>query len=415
MDNHPLSFLHLSDMHFKEASNSSVYDLNSDLRKEFIRSVERTCGEKGKPNGIFITGDIAWSGKKVEFEKAYQWLNLLCDALKCEISMVWCVPGNHDIQRSKRLTVGFMRKQLCSCSVESIDETIDKLLPDFNILYEQLSQYNKFALQFNCLVSRDDPIWKVDFPLGNGCALRVHGLNSVLASGDNDGNGKENKVLVLGKYQCQIEQNQQKGIYNAVLCHHPPNWLRDGYSVQQALNPRAVLQLFGHEHEEKLNSTHESVMISAGALHPARDGCWDPRYNRITVCLDDFGDSRNLRVEVESFQWQEKSQRFVQVCCEKENGLFCSNVFSIDCLPSATEHDQQVEPVTPSDDIGLSEQEAVEVEDTMEVGDRIMNTSRVLTQRIVSVKYIHPMQQFWNIGLPEVEADENKDTKRTRS
>ena len=77
MGNKNLTFIHLSDIHFNKYSGDN-YDLDSDLRNEILEDIKREHDTIGCPSGILICGDIAYSGKKIEYDNAITFLNELC-------------------------------------------------------------------------------------------------------------------------------------------------------------------------------------------------------------------------------------------------------------------------------------------------------------------------------------------------
>lgn len=53
----------------------------------------------GGATGVLVTGDIAFSGQRSEYQSAASWLLGLCRAIECPDENVWVVPGNHDVDR----------------------------------------------------------------------------------------------------------------------------------------------------------------------------------------------------------------------------------------------------------------------------------------------------------------------------
>ena len=92
-----LIFVHLSDIHFRCWSGSE-YDVDNDLRNELLLDAESVSKDHGQPQGILVTGDIAFSGTSEEYDIAKEWLAELCIKLGRTLENVWCVPGNHDVE-----------------------------------------------------------------------------------------------------------------------------------------------------------------------------------------------------------------------------------------------------------------------------------------------------------------------------
>src|SRR4051812_47098129 len=93
-----LKFLHLSDIHFRKASD---FDLDKDLRNEIEEDLKRIIPKTGHLDAILVGGDVAFSGKNEEYEVAYEWLRKVCGLIGCLEENVLTVPGNHDVERDK--------------------------------------------------------------------------------------------------------------------------------------------------------------------------------------------------------------------------------------------------------------------------------------------------------------------------
>src|ERR1700686_572355 len=94
----PLTFLHLSDIHFKEPRAHGDFTLNTDLRDQLQQDVATVLETVGELDAILITGDIAFSGQRAEYEAATQWLSTLQESTRCQTILT--VPGNHDVDRN---------------------------------------------------------------------------------------------------------------------------------------------------------------------------------------------------------------------------------------------------------------------------------------------------------------------------
>jgi hypothetical protein len=96
-----LTFIHLSDIHFvRDFSGRNAFDIDRFVRNELVRDARRVVGPLGQISGILVSGDIAFAGKAGDYETALGWLAELSEAVNCPPGLVWCVPGNHDVDRS---------------------------------------------------------------------------------------------------------------------------------------------------------------------------------------------------------------------------------------------------------------------------------------------------------------------------
>src|SRR5258708_1600075 len=93
-----ISWLQLSDIHLRttDAYNQRVVldSLLDDIR-------DRITKDDLAFDLIFLTGDIAFSGGPQEYDVAEAFVRRL--AIACDVSLdaIYCVPGNHDVERSQ--------------------------------------------------------------------------------------------------------------------------------------------------------------------------------------------------------------------------------------------------------------------------------------------------------------------------
>ncbi|MCH8823490.1 MAG: metallophosphoesterase [Planctomycetes bacterium] len=307
-----LNFLHLSDIHFSKPYQA-VYDLDQQLRSELLRDAVEVKGEVGSPpHAILISGDIAFAGQSNEYEIAQQWISELCVSLNCPPENVWCVPGNHDVCHptiNADITIRMCHKELRTCNPCSINSILEDYVKAPNdVLYAPLRNYNAFAQKYNCPVDHSTPWWEEEFELNDGSMLRLRGLNSTLISDAEDNRGS-NK-LVLGGYQYGISRSD--GVEYMVMCHHPPDWLIDQDEVSDGLKALTKVQLFGHKHRLRMTKVDESLILSAGAVHPSRqESDWMPRYNWIGVTIDTVDAERKMLVRVYPRVWQQENSTFI--------------------------------------------------------------------------------------------------------
>ena len=101
MADEKLTFVHLSDIHFILGfSNESPFDIDKPVRDAILHDAKTLQPKLGAVSGVLLTGDIAYAGKAGEYKTALDWLAELTDILNCEKEYLWCVPGNHDVDRS---------------------------------------------------------------------------------------------------------------------------------------------------------------------------------------------------------------------------------------------------------------------------------------------------------------------------
>lgn len=312
-----LTFLHLSDIHF-DAESGEVLDINRDLRNQLQRDVQNELKPQvGTFNGVLVTGDIAYSGKTSEYERAKKWLYELCEMIGCGEHQVWVVPGNHDVERNKVNNSKPLRdthQRLRATKISELDKEVISTLRDEtykSILFNPIDNYIKFASKYECNITPEKPFWESPvMELNDGSLLCFWGLTSTIVSDDKD-NVNTGK-LVLGCPQVQIPQDSSKTY--VTLCHHPLDWLHDRDNVSPYLNSRARVALFGHKHNDWIVQQqvegNTTLFIVAGAVHPERDCGWQPRYNALSFEIAGKEAARSLKAYVYSRVWDGKLTSF---------------------------------------------------------------------------------------------------------
>lgn len=303
-----LVLVHLSDIHFTGASGRSVHDLDTEVRNEVVRDAQRLIAELGGATGVLVTGDIAFSGKREQYERAASWLVDLCKAIGCREESVWVVPGNHDVDRdrAKSKLTRMLHESIRAKSEATLDAELRDIFSDpqtAGALIDPLTDYNAFAARFECTITTEKPFWERDLMLSCGTILRLRGLCSALVCNAEDAKGN----IVLGAAQASVSRID--GVEYVTLCHHPPDWLRDHDTVVTQLESKVRLQLFGHKHAQRVQEVNGMLRVTAGAMHPERgERDWDPMYNVFEIArLDD----QRLGVHLFQRRWHKTELRFV--------------------------------------------------------------------------------------------------------
>lgn len=292
--NADLAFVHLSDIHFRKGRAGDIHDQDTDLRNELERDLRRVnINLVPKISGIIISGDIAYAGKKEEFEFASGWIEKIRELVNCPSDCVMVTPGNHDVDRDillSRTDITDIHQRIrIEGALNVRDAAIAAYLRDPVTgakLFESISAYNNFAAKYGCSVSPEKPFWERDFKMGNKGTLRIRGLTTTIISGPDD--NESSHRLVYGGAQRQLIREDD--LRRLVVGHHPPSWTFDGDAADREITQRACIQLYGHQHEQWLTRMDKGVRIIAGAVHPDRNGPgWRPRYSLVAVRLDENG------------------------------------------------------------------------------------------------------------------------------
>ncbi len=265
-----IRWLHLSDTHFRE---DELWDRRATLRA-LIAKV-RELKEKGlAPDMVFVTGDIAWSGKPQEYEQATRFFHELNKVLELDPKDRWfLVPGNHDVDRS-RITRSQRAIQAGLTDEAIVEETLSDS-DTMRLLSTRLEAYYTFASDFLGVARtlQTDRPWRTDVREFDGTSVAILQFNSAWIA---EGGDADNANLILGEAQVREALNDTPDTFLRIaLMHHPLRNLRefDANRVESLLGAKggAAILLRGHLHlnRTKVLSTPDGNLfeLAAGTLY----------------------------------------------------------------------------------------------------------------------------------------------------
>ena len=306
-----LTYVHLSDIHFGQETGSEVY-IHDDVKECLIEDLVTLKIANGieRMNGVILTGDVAFSGKKSEYDQAARWLDRLTQVIGCEKTDVLVVPGNHDIDRDQiTRPAELMLGQL----VEGGADELERFLADPNareILYQKFHDYRAFSEGYGCPLASDGRVALTrQVGIAPGRVLRFVGLNSALLCTGRDGD--EGNLLVGGR---QHVLPRDEGCELVVLCHHPLESLQDRKLMARYVRSRARVHMFGHVHQpsavvEAPMEEADLLTICAGAaVPPGTEDGYQFTYNVIGFEWEDS--TEDLKVQIVPRTWSDAETRF---------------------------------------------------------------------------------------------------------
>jgi predicted phosphodiesterase len=309
----PLRILHLSDIHFSTRFDEERIP-HTDVRDELLSDLRDVMIPKvGGIHKVLIAGDVAFSGKREEYEEAAKWLEGVTSACGCKQTDILTVPGNHDVDRSRILpAVKSIHGRLRTCSMpDAKKELLELANQKDGLLTDKLTDYQAFASIFGChFRSLSKPTWEWVFPLGDGFSIRFVGLTTVQVCDSADEKG----ALLLGNNQYILERRPREEL--VVVMHHPPEWIKDRQEAFQYLDSRCRVQVFGHEHLQEVHLISDAnqdsrLVIASGAVTP--DNAHEPyiyRYNVLEFALSGDAASPHLTVTIFPRIWVPELTRF---------------------------------------------------------------------------------------------------------
>ena len=285
-----LTWLHLSDWH----QNGAEFNRKI-IRDAIIRDINnriRVDPNLAKIDFIIFSGDLSYSGEPVEFVAAQK--HLLCPLLEAadlNPDRLFCVPGNHDINKL------FVQDMLPIDLQKPFDSEflVQKWLtsrPRRYRLLEPFEDYTKFVSDFTGQPTPDYAS-TIKLELG-GKKIALVGLNSAWMCAR--GNESDYWHVVVGELQVQdaLKSVQDADLRIAVL-HHPVDWIApfERNIIEAILERKCHFILHGHEHNTQIRIVNDilgdCITIPAGASYWRRgqqDISFISSYNYVHLDLD---------------------------------------------------------------------------------------------------------------------------------
>jgi hypothetical protein len=293
-----IKWLHLSDFHV----GLDKYG-QTQLFKYILNHIKERKDKQGNIDFVFITGDIAQSGLKQEYDIfAEEFILPLEEIVGKECSLL-TVAGNHDADREKQKF--FSRDEILE-TIQFFDPTI-KGLENRQYILERFSAYSNLYqpyLNENWINSENGYfVHKVNL---KGINIGILGLNTAWLSKD----GKDEGKLTAGKAIVEkgLEEIQKCDVKLA-LGHHPITWLYDKEPIRALFAKNQVIYLHGHLHKGgsryEENAGHQFLALQSGAAFQEREG--DKYVNGLLWGQLDF---KSGIIELEPYKWKRKDQNW---------------------------------------------------------------------------------------------------------
>lgn len=264
-----LTWLHLSDFHLREktgwAQDQVLHSLLDDIRTRYSHD--------HRPDLLFLTGDIAFSGKDAEYKLAEDFIRKLRDATQVLPDRVCLVPGNHDIDRDKEEDAAAGARMTLTNG-----EAVDRFFGNegrCRTLFARQSAFRDFANR----ISQSSPVYTDSshahcktLEIGD-LRVRVLLLDSAWLAGSGPSDAGE---LLVGERQVMDCGSPDDGFLTFALLHHPFSWLREfeQVSIENLLTRDAHICLRGHVHAVDVRRTENRLgglsTFTAGAAFQSR-------------------------------------------------------------------------------------------------------------------------------------------------
>ena len=226
-----MTILHLSDIHF--GRNNELYNVEgtfSDKNRILDDLINCISSANKDIDHIIVTGDIAWFGKKEDFDEALLWFNKLLSTLSLDGSNITFCPGNHDVNRG----YGYYKTDVDkNSSINELD-----VLYNYNEIYkmeEPFRNYTNFCSSIgmqpyhypkNGKLESSFCVGYKDIHLYSQNSFRIVSFNTALLS-SSPSYPDDLNLIGLSQVEDLIEYGliRQSAIYTIAIFHHPERYL----------------------------------------------------------------------------------------------------------------------------------------------------------------------------------------------
>lgn len=288
----PIRFLHISDLHLRPAAGKK-YDQGRVL--EGLLALLEQERDESPLDLIFVTGDLAQSGRSEEYALVVELLELLMEATRVPRERVFVVPGNHDVDRG----VGRWLLRTLQSDEQAVEFFLEAKNREFHA--KKLAAYAESmggllgeARSLGLKVGAE----AVEFVAIRGVKLAIASFNTAwFAQGDDD-----HEKLWLGEPNVRGALDtiaDEEADFAVALMHHPFRDLNpdDAARVEPLFERGFDALLRGHLHLDKTRSLATQrggyVELAAPAAYQGSqwaNGCFvgEIRAGARAICLRPF-------------------------------------------------------------------------------------------------------------------------------
>ncbi|MBN1552582.1 metallophosphoesterase [bacterium] len=277
--------LHISDLHIRN-DKCECFE-RTVLFDTFIKQVKSECESRHRPEIIIVTGDIAYSGIRTEYEFAGEFLETLIKNLGYENDRLFIVPGNHDVNRRKY--------RPSDVPVYKDMNHLNRELGNYRFrddLLKGMTEYFKFVEE---LCPHLKPVQRNLIPFVSNYAtscgknIGLLGLNSAWMCRKSPDQGE----IAIGEYQMNAAEAEMRKMnpFDLLLCimHHPIQylWYQDREIFRSYLSGGNAIVLCGHLHEPTGISMDDLsgrlVQLQSGSLYSTKKLLQPSKYYYLTI------------------------------------------------------------------------------------------------------------------------------------
>lgn len=327
-----VTWLHISDFHLRESEEWPQRAVMSAM----LDDITRRCAAGLAVDFVLATGDLAFSGEESEYDLVAGFFSELSAAIKLPCHMIYCVPGNHDVQRERYKTLfdGARQKLRSENDVYAFLSDTDER----STLLLRQAGFSRFQERVLAVQERrrtTDDLGYVSVLDIDDLRIAIVGLNSAWLA---EGGDTDERQLVLGEHQVMSAIDIAASTTPHVIIgmqHHPFDYLKrfDQQATQRRVEDACHLFHCGHLHQpdaaQAVTRSGTCLSLCAGASYESR--IFHNAYSVVTL------DPLHARAEVTFVQYRPSEGAFSfesRRTYEHEihSATFCSTVELATCI-----------------------------------------------------------------------------------
>lgn len=270
-----IAWLQVSDIHMRQR-DEWCQDV---VLRAMADAIRQRRGEGLSLDFILATGDLAFSGKKEEYDLVERFFDELVTASGVPKERIFCVPGNHDVNRDRQ-KLCFLGARSALTSLNTVDPVLGPDSDDLATLIQRQENYRAFQTSYFGGQSRivtPDGLAYVSSLAIDDIVIAIVSLNSAwLAEGGKADHGN----LLIGERQI-INAFDAADRLNAHIvigmAHHPLHLLRDfdRTAATRQINKHCYFYHCGHLHQPESQGAgfdaSACLTVAAGASFETRE------------------------------------------------------------------------------------------------------------------------------------------------
>ena len=296
-----LSIIHFSDIHLKGEKDALISK---------IEKLKAACVSSLPSDGdvvIVISGDIAFSGKKQQYDLAREMIEDVTKHITTQKESkvhVVCTPGNHDCDFSGKSSI--RNTLIDAVRSSSIDAEY------YNNVAAVMSEYRNFAASFG--INPDAFLPQVEIACGDYKTLFILANTAWMSTLKE----KPGRIIMPTKLFEPVSSEDYKAVF--YVLHHPLNWLDPDMKKPfvEHIRLNADMVLMGHEHAR---DSYEKVGYSFSVFCNHGKELQDSDSDESAFSVINF-DNAFQNYTVLDYMWD--GTRYIR-CSEEKNNQYHKN------------------------------------------------------------------------------------------